>query len=318
MFGRVDWIRTSDLCVPNAALYQAELRPDERKSPNPYLKRLGTGKFNSSCQADRFLSLWECSMKTFICCFLAFVFLGCGEDEPKNKPSTSPKPEATVETVPKEEHERLLAEEESRKLALAEELDQAREGLAEAESELSVKNETIESLELKILELTTAVQTYRKQVKDSKDSLAALRKIGSAEYREIYERAKGLEAGAAILLFEGFLEKYPDSPIASRAKGQIRKLQADLRILQNRKNARTLRTWDVKLKGEGMFARVVDKEVLFELVGRPPDSSKKGSSSEFRQMSYLWKDYVLGQGGDYYDLVIERTDGKVDRILFSK
>ena len=26
--GRDDWIRTSDLCVPNAALYQAEPRPD--------------------------------------------------------------------------------------------------------------------------------------------------------------------------------------------------------------------------------------------------------------------------------------------------
>jgi hypothetical protein len=28
--GRDDWIRTSDLCVPNAALYQAEPRPDRR------------------------------------------------------------------------------------------------------------------------------------------------------------------------------------------------------------------------------------------------------------------------------------------------
>ncbi len=27
-FGRDDWIRTSALCVPNAALYQAEPRPD--------------------------------------------------------------------------------------------------------------------------------------------------------------------------------------------------------------------------------------------------------------------------------------------------
>ena len=26
--GRDDWIRTSDFCVPNAALYQAEPRPD--------------------------------------------------------------------------------------------------------------------------------------------------------------------------------------------------------------------------------------------------------------------------------------------------
>ncbi len=28
LLGRDDWIRTSDFCVPNAALYQAEPRPD--------------------------------------------------------------------------------------------------------------------------------------------------------------------------------------------------------------------------------------------------------------------------------------------------
>jgi hypothetical protein len=27
-FGRDDWIRTSDLCVPNAALYQTEPHPE--------------------------------------------------------------------------------------------------------------------------------------------------------------------------------------------------------------------------------------------------------------------------------------------------
>jgi hypothetical protein len=32
-FGRDDWIRTSALCVPNAALYQAEPRPDRIDEP---------------------------------------------------------------------------------------------------------------------------------------------------------------------------------------------------------------------------------------------------------------------------------------------
>jgi hypothetical protein len=31
--GRDDWIRTSGLCVPNAALYQAEPRPVNRGDP---------------------------------------------------------------------------------------------------------------------------------------------------------------------------------------------------------------------------------------------------------------------------------------------
>ena len=29
--GRGDWIRTSDTCVPNAVLYQAELHPESRE-----------------------------------------------------------------------------------------------------------------------------------------------------------------------------------------------------------------------------------------------------------------------------------------------
>ena len=30
--GRGDWIRTSDTCVPNAVLYQAELHPEEGRA----------------------------------------------------------------------------------------------------------------------------------------------------------------------------------------------------------------------------------------------------------------------------------------------
>jgi hypothetical protein len=67
-----------------------------------------------------------------------------------------------------------------------------------------------------------------------------------------------------------------------------------------------------------MFVREVSADSLFELIGRKPDSSKRGSSSEYKQFTYLWRDYVLGQGGSYYDLLIHRTDDKVDRVSFAE
>ena len=38
--GRVDWIRTSDLSVPNRALYQAEPQPDKTKHMIQHIKQL--------------------------------------------------------------------------------------------------------------------------------------------------------------------------------------------------------------------------------------------------------------------------------------
>ena len=93
---------------------------------------------------------------------------------------------------------------------------------------------------------------------------------------------------------------------------------AERKVLENRKNAKTLRTWEIKLKGEGLFVREVGAKDLFEVMGRSPDSSKRGSSSEYKQMTYVWRDYVLGQGGAYFDLVIERTDDVVERLSFSE
>jgi hypothetical protein len=61
-----------------------------------------------------------------------------------------------------------------------------------------------------------------------------------------------------------------------------------------------------------MFARAVDEEDLFKLIGRKPDSAKRGSSSEYKERVYTWRDYVMD--GGYRDLVIETTDGKVDRV----
>jgi hypothetical protein len=117
-------------------------------------------------------------------------------------------------------------------------------------------------------------------------------------------------------LYEDFLDQFPESPISSKAQSRIKYHNAEIMVLENREGARTLRIWDTKLKGEGLFARKVSEDVLFNLIGRKPDSSKRGSSSEYRERIYLWRDYVLDDG--YNDLIIETTDGKVDRVYRSE
>ena len=249
-------------------------------------------------------------MKKIFSLFIPLLFLGCDKSEPENT-SPPPEPKPVAETVLKAEHERLLGEEQARVQSLEEDIGQLRRSM---EAELNAKADTIDALELKILELTALVTDYKKQVSDSRNSLNELKRMGSSEYRDVYERAKRETPDQAIRLYEEFIEKYPDSPIVSKARAQIRKLLAEKKVLDNRRNASTLRTWETRLKGQGMYVRETTANALYEVIGRSPDSSKKGSSSEFKQMTYVWRDYVLGKGGTYYDLVIERTDGVVERI----
>jgi chromosome segregation ATPase len=251
-------------------------------------------------------------MKKTLSLFIPFLFLGCDKSEPeKGQETPQAEPKAVVETAPKAEHERLLGEAEAVIQALERELTHQVQSF---ETAFKAKDDEIDALEVKVLELTALVTDYKKQVKDSKNSLNELKRMGSAEYRDIYERAKTVNADDAIRLYEEFIEKYPDSPIVSKARAQIRKLLAEKKVLENRRNASTLRTWETRLKGQGMYVRETTANALYEVIGRTPDSSKKGSSSEFKQMTYVWRDYVLGKGGVYYDLVVERTDGKVEEI----
>jgi hypothetical protein len=121
-----------------------------------------------------------------------------------------------------------------------------------------------------------------------------------------------MDHSEAVLLYEEFLEEFPNSPISSRARSRIKFHTGEIMVLGNRKNARTVSLWESKLKGEGMFARAVDEEDLFKLIGRKPDSAKRGTSSEYKERIYTWRDYVMD--GGYRDLVIETTDGKVDWV----
>ncbi len=243
----------------------------------------------------------------FLC--LLFSILGCGKEESPEKEIPLTVPEMKTETISMKEHARILSEEKAR----FEELKKMRAlDKAETNARLTQNGETIIGLERQIENLTELLEESRSQVSESKNSLKEIKKMGSGEYREIYERAKGLDHSEAVLLYEEFLEEFPNSPISSRARSRIKFHNAEIMVLENRKSARTVSLWESKLKGEGMFARAVDEEDLFELIGRKPDSAKRGTSSEYKERIYTWRDYVMD--GGYRDLVIEATDGKVDWV----
>ena len=255
-------------------------------------------------------------MNKTILLLIPLLFLACqNEESARSVEEPVQVPVVAEETIAMAEHERLLGEAEAATEAMARELTHQ---VRSFETAFKAKEDQIETLEVKVLELTASLEAYKKQARDSKVSLNELRKLGSAEYKVIYERAKTVDNEAAIALYEEFIEQFPDSPIAGKARAQLRKHLTERKILENRKDATTLRTWEIKLKGEGMFVREVPAAKLFELIGRNPDSSKRGSSSEYRQFTYVWRDYVLGKGGEYYDLLIHRTNDKVDRVSFEE
>ena len=239
---------------------------------------------------------------------LGVCLFGC-QSEPAMESKSQVETPPAVETIPLDEHNRLLTIERARTESLKNELS---EKIKDAQENALQNEEIISALELQIEELENLVTEYRLQVSESKSSLKELKKIGSQEYKEIYERAKSMDHKSAILLYEEFLEEFPDSPISSRAKSRIRSHESEIQIISNRKNARPIRLWEAKLKGEGMFVRAVSEDILFELIGRKPDSSKRGSSSEYKERIYTWRDYVLD--GGYRNLVIETTDGKIEQI----
>jgi len=248
-------------------------------------------------------------MKRFSIGFLLiFWVFGCDEQK-------SFQEEESLSTVPikdgidLDEHNRIVEAEKLRVTDLQIKLNR----LIEESSNQSIRDEeTIKELEAKVVALNNALSESRTQISQSKSTLKEIKKIGSREYKDIFERTKNLGHEQAILLYEDFLDQFPESPISSKAQSRIKYHNAEIIVLENREGARTLRVWDTKLKGEGLFARAVSDDVLFNLIGRKPDSSKRGSSSEYRERRHLWRDYVLD--GGYHDLIIETTDGRVDRV----
>jgi hypothetical protein len=241
---------------------------------------------------------------------LLLIFLVFGCDEKKDIQQEEPlSREPIQQDIDLDVHNRIVEKEKSRVTDLQTQLNQ----LSEESSNRSIRDaEIIKELEAKVVALNNSLSELRSQVSQSKSLIKEMKKLGSREYRDIFERTKNIDHEQSIVLYEDFLEQFPDSPISSKARSRIKYHSAEIMVLKNREGARTLRVWDTKLKGEGLFARKVSDDVLFNLIGRRPDSSKRGSSSEYRERTHLWRDYVLD--GGYHDLIIETTDGKVDRV----
>ena len=64
-----------------------------------------------------------------------------------------------------------------------------------------------------------------------------------------------------------------------------------------------------------MFVRK-SRRSAFELIGRPPDSSQKGSNSQYKQFTTFGG--ITWVRRSILRLVIHRTDDKVDRISFEE
>ena len=192
-----------------------------------------------------------------------------------------------IDSIELSEHNRLIAEQNSLLIELEKKFEQL---VTESDLRAAEDAKIINELEAQILSLNNSLDEYRSEISESRNSLKEIKKIGSKEYQIIYERSKNLDHEQAILLYEEFLNEFPNSPVSSRARSRIKFHQAEIKILDNRK-VPALNLWEAKVKGEGMFARAVKEEEIFQLVGRMPDSTKRGSSSEYRQR--IWYGVIL-------------------------
>ena len=186
-------------------------------------------------------------MKNFVLHFPLFFFLlGCEKDEPVHSSEQVAEPSSTIASIQLSEHNKLMAEEKSRLVDLQERFDQV---VGESEIRATEDAEIIKELENRIVSLNHSLEEYRSEVSESRNSLKEIKKIGSKEYKAIYEQSKNMNHEKAIFLFEEFLEEFPNSPISSRARSRIKFHTAEIAVLTNRKSARTVRLWEAKLRG---------------------------------------------------------------------
>ena len=154
------------------------------------------------------------------------------------------------------------------------------------EAELDAKVDTIETLELKVLELTALVDDYeagqgfqeftQRAQENGLGRIQGYLRAGEGKPRPSDPSVRGIyrEVSRQPDWYQGYA-------------AQIRKLLAEKKVLENRRNASTLRTWETRLKGRACTRPRDDCERALRGDRAAPDSSKKGSSSEFKQMTYV-------------------------------
>ena len=87
-----------------------------------------------------------------------------------------------------------------------------------------------------------------------------------------------------------------------------------LLVKKNRVNARPLRIWQSRFQASRLDASTQARTDLETQIGRKPDSAKRGSSSEFKEVTYVWRDYISDFSNGFRDLIVETVDDKITKV----
>jgi len=257
----------------------------------------------------------------FLISLCAIFFVSCQDEE-----STDPKPvNPNAQTVLKSEYRTLLAKYVAESDDFNETLNNLKaEMLADAES----RQATIKALQAdrtlkqtEISSLKDSLAESQAKLNDCKEIGVALRaelkgakNLGASEYADIFERSGNISHEDAIRLFEIFLQKYPTGSVSQKAQSRINHHKRQMIIAKNRTFARPLRIWQSRFQAARLSTSTQARSALESLIGRKADSAKRGSSSEFKEVTYFWRDYVSDLAGGYRDLVIETVDDKITKV----
>jgi hypothetical protein len=253
--------------------------------------------------------------------FCTTFLVSCQDEE-----STAQKPVTpNAETVLKSEYGTLL----DKYFAESEDFNETLKNLkAEMLADAEGRQATIKALQAdgtlkqtEISSLKDSLAESQAKLNDCKEIGVALRaelkgakNLGASEYADIFERSGNISHEDAIRLFEVFLEKYPAGSVAQKAQSRINHHKRQMVIAKNRTFARPLRIWKSRFQAARLSASTQARSALESLIGRKADSAKRGSSSEFKEITYFWRDYASDLAGGFRDLVVETVDDKITKV----
>jgi len=257
----------------------------------------------------------------FLISLCAIFMVSCQDEESTASKSVNP----NVETVLKSEYLKLLAKYVAESADFNETLKNlSAKAVVDAESmqatikvlqnDITLKQAEVSSLKDSLAETQTKLEDCKEIGTALRAELKGAKSLGAAEYADIFERSGNISHEDAIRLFEIFLQKYPTGSVSQKAQSRINHHKRQMIIAKNRTFARPLRIWQSRFQAARLSTSTQARSALESLIGRKADSAKRGSSSEFKEVTYFWRDYVSDLAGGYRDLVIETVDDKITKV----
>jgi hypothetical protein len=223
--------------------------------------------------------------------------------------------EAGQDQLSPTEHEQQMVLQQANFKELQKELLAVQESARE-QNEANLQR--IAELEKQVVAISEQLKKCHAEGKQLKTSLSVLKASGSKEYLEILKKAKEVDNEMAILMYEEFMETFPENSTTKKAQGRLRWHLTQRKVLQSRENARSLQIWQAKLKAARITTIEATPPNLELAIGRSHDSISKDIRSEFSQITYIWRDYIRDLKGEYHDLILITIDGKVHKITSSE